>query len=94
MRTRASPGYGTVRAPPVTVAEFLRRTFSGRRLVLASDELAALPDRLAELGISRGAVYDAFIAVTARAGSAALLTLDRRALRTYHRCNAPARLVG
>lgn len=81
------------RAAPATVAEFLRRTFPGPRLALAAAEHAALPTRLAQLGVAGGAVYDAFIALTARAAGAELVTLDRRALGIYERCGASTRLL-
>jgi predicted nucleic acid-binding protein len=81
------------RAEPPVVAEFLDRTFGSARLVLDAERQAALPARLARLGISGGAVYDALIAVTASAAGAEIATLDRRALTTYERCAATARLL-
>lgn len=81
------------RAEPHLVAEFLRRTFTTARLALRVEEHAALPIRLAGLGISGGAVYDALIGLTAGAAGAEVLTLDRRALATYERCGVPARLL-
>lgn len=81
------------RAGPRTVAEFLARTFTEQRLVLGAHDQAALPARLASLGIAGGAVYDALIAITAAASDAELRTLDRRALANYERCEVPARLL-
>lgn len=81
------------RAEPAIVAEFLRRTFSGSRLILGRAEHETLPARLASLGIAGGAVYDALIAFTAHAAGAELVTLDRRALGIYQRCGAPTRLL-
>lgn len=81
------------RAEPLVVAEFLDRTFTSARLVLDADHQAALPARLAGLGISGGAVYDALIAFTVSAADAEIVTLDRRAFTTYQRCRAPARLL-
>lgn len=81
------------RAEPAIVAEFLGRTFAGQRLVLDPDDQAGLPARLASLGIAGGAVYDAFIGLTARASNAELVTLDRRALANYERCEVKARLL-
>lgn len=78
------------RAEPAVVAEFLRRTFLTARLQAAAD---GLPERLAGIGICGGAVYDALIAFTAAAAGAELLTLDRRALLTYERCQVRARLL-
>lgn len=81
------------RAEPRIVAQFLGRNFPSARLVLRAGEQATLPRRLAELGISGGAVYDALIAFTAYAAKAELLTLDRRASATYELCGAPARML-
>lgn len=81
------------RAEPFIVAEFLERGFTGVRLVLDAGHQAALPARLAGLGISGGAVYDALIAFTAGAADAQIVTLDRRALATYQLCDATARLL-
>lgn len=71
------------RAPPGTVAEFLKRRFGGRHLRLESENLHNLPAELAALGIIGGATYDALIAVTARSNGATLRTLDRRAEPIY-----------
>jgi predicted nucleic acid-binding protein len=81
------------RAEPGTAVEFLRRTFATPRLVLDDDHQASAPDDLSALGIAGGAVYDGLIALTARAAGAEILTLDRRALATYARCDAAARLL-
>lgn len=81
------------RADAATVVEFLRRTFIGPRLTLDPAEHEELPERLAACGVDGGAVYDGLIALTAQASGAELVTLDRRALTTYARCGAPARLL-
>lgn len=81
------------RADAGLVAEFLRRTFAAARLSLPADQHAGLPTRLAALGISGGSVYDALIGLTAAGAGAELLTLDRRALDTYTRCQVQARLL-
>lgn len=81
------------RAEPSIVAEFLNRTFPSDRLVLDAEQQAVLPARLAGLGISGGAVYDALIAFTVRASDAEIVTLDRRALAVYQLCEATARLL-
>lgn len=44
-----------------------------------------LIERLADLDIAGGMVYDALIAEAARANNLTLLTRDTRALRTYER---------
>jgi predicted nucleic acid-binding protein len=81
------------RADAVVVAEFLRRQFGPRRLVLPAREHAALPGRLAAWGITGGAVYDALIGLTAAAAGAELHSLDARAKATYARCGVSARLL-
>lgn len=55
--------------------------------------LTRLPQRLAGLGISGGAVYDAVIGLTAVAVGAELVTLDRRAMADYERCSVPVRML-
>lgn len=81
------------RAEPELVVDFLRRTFVTPRLALERDEQSSAPERLSALGIGGGAVYDGLIALTALAAGAQLVTLDRRALRTYGRCGVDARLL-
>ncbi|MDN5748059.1 MAG: PIN domain-containing protein [Pseudonocardia sp.] len=81
------------RAEPDIVAEFLRRSFTSDRLLLAADDQARLPQRLAGLGFSGGAVYDAVIGLTAVAVGAELVTLDRRAMANYERCSVPVRML-
>ncbi len=81
------------RADAALVAEFLRRTFGTKRLVLGARAYAALPTTLSGWGISGGSVYDALIAMTAKAAGAEIVTLDRRALATYERCGAATRLL-
>ena len=53
-----------------------------------------LIDELAALDVAGGAVYDALIAVTARAVDAVLLTRDRRAAATYVRLDVQTELIG
>lgn len=81
------------RAHPVIVAEFLRRQFGTRRLALPARLHGTLPTRLAALDIAGGAVYDALIALTAKAAGAEIYSLDRRAKTTYDRCGAASRLL-
>ncbi len=61
--------------------------------MLDAEEQARLPARLARIEVAGGAVYDALIALTARAAGAELLTLDRRAMPIYERCGVEAMLV-
>lgn len=81
------------RAEPEIVAEFLGRSFTADRLLLDAVAQAGLPEQLAGLGISGGAVYDAVVGLTARAAGAELVTLDRRALGNHERCAVPVRLL-
>ncbi|HEX3829764.1 MAG TPA: PIN domain-containing protein [Sporichthyaceae bacterium] len=81
------------RAEPVLVAEYLRRSYPGRRLQLGVRELTGLPTKLAELRLAGGAVYDALIAFTVRAAATDLATLDRRAQAVYDRCGVTVRLL-
>ncbi len=81
------------RAQPEVAAEYLSVTFPTQRLGLGMDEQAELPQRLAHLDVAGGPVYDALIALTAKAAGAELLTLDRRALPTYERCGVRVTLV-
>ena len=81
------------RADAGVVAEFLADTFVAERLLLGAEEQARLPERLAGLGVSGGAVYDAVIGLTAVAAGAELVTLDRRALANYERCGVAARIL-
>ena len=74
-----------LRAAPGLVAEYLREDFSGARMILAEAERGALVQRLADLSISGGAVYDASVAATADRHGHALLSCDLRAARTYEK---------
>lgn len=73
------------RVDPDIVARYLREDFSGKRMSLPDSERRSLVQRLADLSISGGAVYDAIVAVTAKHHGSALLSCDRRASRTYDR---------
>jgi predicted nucleic acid-binding protein len=76
------------RAEPAFVAEYLRRDFPGRRMVLPERERRNLLTRLASLSISGGAVYDAMAAATATHHGHGLLSCDRRAAPMYGRLDA------
>jgi predicted nucleic acid-binding protein len=82
-----------VRQPPATVARLLSENFPATRH-LPSRQAAALVSRLPELGIAGGAVYDALVAATARHHDAELVTLDDRALPTYHAIGVTLRVLG
>jgi predicted nucleic acid-binding protein len=72
-----------LRAEPGLVAEYLRDDFSGERLALPEPERRGLVERLANLSISGGAVYDASVAATAEHHGRTLLSCDLRAARIY-----------
>lgn len=78
---------------PQLAAELLRNRFPGAPLSLPSDQWARLVDRLAAVGVGRGAVYDGLIAATAAHHGALILSLDRRAARTYEALGVRFRLL-
>lgn len=71
------------RVPAPVAAEFLRLRFGGRILAPRSSTVTTLPQRLAQVQVLGGAAYDALVAVTVADHKGVLLTLDRRAERTY-----------
>ncbi len=77
--TRLPPA---VRGEPLDVARALRSQFAAP-LLLSAKTSARLPDVLAELDVSGGAVYDALVALAALEHDCALATLDLRAGDTY-----------
>lgn len=81
------------RAGSAEVVEFLRRRFPDPHLVLPVQQYQGLVPLLADLGVTGGAVYDGLVAFSARGSGAPLLTLDRRAVPTYVRCQADCRVL-
>jgi predicted nucleic acid-binding protein len=73
---------GDARLAPGDAVWLIESNF-GVPLAAADAELEALPALLAPLGIAGGAVYDALVALAARAAPAPLLTRDARAIATY-----------
>jgi predicted nucleic acid-binding protein len=73
------------RAAPLLVAEYLRKDYPGKRMVLPEPVRRDLVTRLAGLSIAGGAVYDAMVAATAAHHGYRLLSCDRRAMPTYER---------
>ncbi len=61
----------------------VRSVFGNEVITLGGEMLRSLLDRLAMSGVSGGATYDAVVAETARIHDRQLVTLDRRAVRTY-----------
>lgn len=68
---------------PTQVLAALRSRFRGDALTLDTEQAWAPLDAVADAGLSGGQVYDAIVAVTAKTAGAKLLSLDRRAERTY-----------
>ncbi len=81
------------RVPADVAASYVQRQFEDRVLHPGLETLEVLPTKMATLGISGGAVYDALIAETARVRAATLVSLDQRAVRTYHLVGADYRLL-
>ena len=71
------------RAPASVVHEFLRRQFRRDPRRLTRTGISELLAATAQLGIVGGAVYDAAIGLAAKQVGERLITLDRRAVRTY-----------
>lgn len=82
------------RAPAELVSTFIDRAFAEDPLTLdATGYRQLVTRRLPAVGLSGGASYDALIAETVRAAGGTLVTLDRRALRTYERIGCDALLL-
>ena len=81
------------RTEPAIAAEYLRRRFSGSRIVLPAAQRRSLVSRLAAAGVAGGKTYDALIGATAREAGRELITCDRRALAVYERVGARFLLI-
>jgi predicted nucleic acid-binding protein len=81
------------RAAAGIARDYLAARFPEPFLCLDADAYKALVTRLAGLGISGGATYDALIATTATSAGARLLSCDVRAAATYQRCGADVELL-
>lgn len=76
-------------------AQIIRLKFSDHRVLVPSPELqSSLVAHCSEVGLTGGAVYDAYIALTAREHKATLLTRDQRASRAYRLLEVDFDLVG
>jgi len=73
------------RAEPSLVAEYLRKDFPGRRMVLPDRGRRNLLATFASMSISGGATYDALVARTAVHHGHGLISCDRRAASVYGR---------
>jgi len=84
------PGAGRVR--PLVASAAIAAAFPSR-CWLTGDQHDALIDRLAQLGIEGGMVYDALVGEAARKSGRRLLTRDARALRVYDLLDVSVELV-
>lgn len=71
-----------IRRTPGTVLHLLSRNFPESRF-LSAEAAGDLLDRLNQIGIAGGAVYDALVACAAVEHQLPLATRDRRAIETY-----------
>ncbi len=81
------------RLPPGAVAGALRATFTGPLIGLPAEDYWDLIHRAPQLGIVGGAIFDAFIAITARRAGLKLISRDRRAAATYAALGAEHELM-
>ena len=84
---------GDVRIAPVDAARLLGDWFDAP-LLLGPATAARLPEVLARLGVSGGAVYDAIVALAAVEHDAELATRDARARATYETVGARVVVAG
>ena len=89
--TRLPPPH---RAGPDIVRDYLNARFPEDYLAIGAAELRSFLNGLPELGISGGTAYDAMVGSTAAIAGATLISLDRRAARTYERCGVEVSLLG
>ena len=80
------------RREPKVVARLIRTSFPDSQF-LDRDETAALLERLADLGIAGGAVYDALVGAVAAARSLPLATRDARAVDVYRTLDVDVQLL-
>ena len=81
------------RAPARLVTEFLKYHFPEPVLSLPPSLYASLLELAADEAILGGSIYDALIAATALHSGATLVTMDRRAARTYQLVGVTYELV-
>lgn len=90
MLTRLPP---PARRTPASVSRLLTVNFPHTRF-LGVSAAAALLGRLAAIGVSGGAVYDALVGATAAEHGVPLVTRDRRAEATYRSLDVDVVFVG
>lgn len=84
---------GSLAVDPADAVGLMKRVFP-TTVRLAPDGSDALHARLATLGITGGAVYDALVGEASRTNDRRLLTRDHRARRTYDLLGVHYELVG
>lgn len=77
----------------VTVAEYLARQWGERIIAPDAGLYASLTARAAAAGVAGGGTYDALVGLTAHTFGQELLSLDRRAERTYRSLGITYRLL-
>ena len=87
-----APG-GPYRAGPEAVVDYLEQFLGRPPAALSGSAYADHVRRLSRLALAGGAVYDALIALTATDAGATLVSLDRRAARSYRACGVEAELL-
>ena len=83
---------GDARVEAATAAQMLTSGLA-RALSPDADHAATSALRIAGLGVTGGAVYDALVALAALDAGATLLTRDARALPTYGRVGVDVELI-
>ncbi|MDO5499067.1 MAG: type II toxin-antitoxin system VapC family toxin [Propionibacteriaceae bacterium] len=84
---------GAIRVDPTDAATLMQRVFPHLAWLSPDGHTQLLP-RLAVVGISGGAVYDALVGAAAHEAGRTLLTRDRRAQRTYDLLGVAYQMVG
>lgn len=82
---------GPYAAEPAVVLSYLNQFKASPVAGVRPSEYAKALEELTNAGVRGGAIYDGLIAVGAREAGAILISLDRRAARTYVRCGAAFR---
>jgi predicted nucleic acid-binding protein len=83
------------RVDAATAAKLIADNFRDRVLAGPSPkQLPAWLARMADAGISGGAIYDALVGETAKLAGATLVTADRRAAETYRAVGVEVQMLG
>ena len=82
-----------LRISGVVAADALGRAWGRRTLALPPDLAGELPGVLSRGSVVGGASYDGLVALTAQAHHCSLVSLDRRAERTYRMLGIDYRMI-